>query len=469
MSVTKYFIFAFLLILPTGLYAEVITKEELLETGLPLLVIETINCEEPTCDYVTHPEGAMGEGITNRTKVGGAIILLQGENVLYDSGPFEKGTSGIELRLRGNSSAYTEKKPYKIKLQKKADLLCRDDKYADKDWLLIKDEKPFTSENDMNLKPVIGFLINQLLGLQWTPAGKYVNVIMNEEYKGIYYLVESVKRNNNCRIDIDKETGYLIEYDPYWWNESIYFDTNKTMTSMSFKYTFKEPDDDDLTEEKIGYIQSYMNDVELSISDGSYENYIDVESFMNWILAADLLGTNDGGGSNVFLTKYDNTTSSKIRMGNLWDFDGIMNRENQWPGNHNILYFRQLREHESFNDAYISKWNQIYPTLMEKLNDYFHVYLESAEGVALDKARFYEHQKWSSDYQTTNENINAAKTWFSGRIQWMNKQLGISTEIKRLKKEKSEELLFDLKGYRAIHTQSPIYIKDGKKYMHPRQ
>ena len=35
------------------------------------------------------------------------------------------------LKIRGNHSAYSEKKPYKIKLQKKADLLLRnnDDVY----------------------------------------------------------------------------------------------------------------------------------------------------------------------------------------------------------------------------------------------------------------------------------------------------------------------------------------------------
>ena len=45
-----------------------------LETGLTLLSITTENHELPTCEYVSAPEGSMGRGIKNTTKVKGRSI-----------------------------------------------------------------------------------------------------------------------------------------------------------------------------------------------------------------------------------------------------------------------------------------------------------------------------------------------------------------------------------------------------------
>ena len=39
----------------------------------------------------------------------------------YDSGDYVDGESGMTLKIRGNTSAWQLRKPYKIKLQKKAD------------------------------------------------------------------------------------------------------------------------------------------------------------------------------------------------------------------------------------------------------------------------------------------------------------------------------------------------------------
>ena len=69
-----------------------------------------------------------------------------------------------------------------------------------------------------------------------------------------------------------------------------------------------------------------MGKAEESTRNGSYQNMIDVESFARWMLAHDILGNTDGAGSNIFITKYDNTETSLIKMGPLWDFDVIMRR-----------------------------------------------------------------------------------------------------------------------------------------------
>lgn len=178
--------------------------------GLLTMYINTVDCVEPTCDYVEPPVGGVSLSIANATKVPGSLVIKQGEKILYDSGEYIKGLSGMTVRIRGNTSAYLPKKPYKIKLQKKADLLSRGDdkKFKDKDWLLLKD-------GDITINNMIGFMVNELVGMPWTPSYKYVELVMNGDYRGVYMLCESVKRNPECRIDVDKD-GMIAEYDAYW-------------------------------------------------------------------------------------------------------------------------------------------------------------------------------------------------------------------------------------------------------------
>jgi len=299
--------------------------EACLKTGLPLVRVITENSEEPTCDYVMHPEGYAGASITNATKVPGKLLILSpsGEE-MYNSGDYSDSKSGMTIRIRGNTSAWAVKKPYKVKLQKKADLLLRgnEDKFGDKDWLLLRSggRMEYDTKYDFSLNPIVGIKLSELIGMEWTPSYMYVNLLINDSYKGVYLLVESVKRNSKCRIDVDKNEGYIFERDPYWWNEDVYFETAWT---DYYRFTLKYPDVKDLQDEDLDYLSSTMNKVENSIIEGNYPNFIDCNSFATWVLAHDILGTYDGSGSNMYFSKFSRSQEDLIKMPVLWDFDSI--------------------------------------------------------------------------------------------------------------------------------------------------
>lgn len=89
--------------------------EEIISLKLPILVLNTIDSEEPTCDYVGSPPGSMGGSITNETKVPGSIKLYSSDgNLEFDSGDYIKGESGMTIKIRGNTSAFGEKNLFKI-------------------------------------------------------------------------------------------------------------------------------------------------------------------------------------------------------------------------------------------------------------------------------------------------------------------------------------------------------------------
>ena len=92
------------------------------DLGLPVVVVETIDRVEPDCDYV-YDENGRNLTIINETKVPGRMLIIESGDTLYDSGSYEKKKGGMTLKIRGNTSAFSPKKPYKIKLQKEADLI----------------------------------------------------------------------------------------------------------------------------------------------------------------------------------------------------------------------------------------------------------------------------------------------------------------------------------------------------------
>ena len=459
--------YVFLAFMILSVKAESVTLKELQDTGLMLLIIDTEGQENPRCEYVEAPEGSIGRGITDNDEVSGRLRVILYENLLYDSKEYEEGKSGMTIRVRGNSSAWTEKKPYKIKLQKKADLLFRgDDDYKDKSWLLIKDSESMTLKNEMSLKPLVGLKISELIGMEWTPSGRYVNLVLNDAYMGIYFLIESVKESKK-RVNLSKDTGFLIEYDPYWWNEDISFDTD--YTSSLFKFTFKEPDDDNITDEFLTYVNSTMLVVENSLEDNTFINTIDLESFAKWMLAMDILGSDDAGGVNKFLYKFDSSNSSLVKMGPLWDFDGIMKKHDSFSEIHTLdlfnFYYSNLLKKNRFVKTYSDLWNKIKDTIFIKLYEYLDDFAESEYGKSLNSARYFEKEIWNEDYKSVDDNINEIKMYFDNRYTWLTNALNeieISAEyIKRIpNKENNKTVIFDLLGRITLHPNG-FYIQDG--------
>jgi len=407
----------------TGLSKEV-SLQEVKNAGLPILTITTVNGEVPTYERADPPKGCIGLSIKNATKVPARMTISVDGKVVYDSGDYEKDKSGLTIKVRGNTSAYAYKRPFKLKLQKKADLLRRGDKkFNDKDWALIKDEK---------LRSKMGLKINELLGIQWTPSYEYVNLVFNGEYHGVYMLVETVERNVGCRLNV-AETGFVFEFDPYWWNEDKYIPSTLTKT---MQYTYKYPDSEKVTEEQQTYMTGLVSQFETSISTGTYTNYIDVNSFAAWMLGHDLLGCNDGAGSNVFLTKYDNSTDTKIMMANLWDFDSALStkRTEKWDGAHDNKIFGTLFKstNQTFVRTYKRRWDELKSTLFSQIDEYLTDYANSAECTALTQSLILDSRRWNNTTISVMSEIEYTRQWFASRKDWLEKNIHSLKGYKKL-------------------------------------
>ncbi len=405
---------AFFLMQLTGYANNTPSKSDLLQLGLPVLQIETIDHEEPTYEEAEAPEGCMGHSIKNATKVPGRVrIETLNEGIIFDSGEYESKKSGMTVKVRGNTSArYNPKKPYKIKLEKKGDMLCRGNAlYNDKNWQLLRVD---------NINTLIGFKTSELLNMEWTPQYEFVNVIFNDDYRGLYLLVEAVERNADCRLNVDKITGFIAELDAYWWNED--FAIPSTLYSPNLEYTFKYPDVDDMTDEQKEYYKATLQTDEKAMRNGGYCTMIDEITFAKWIMAMDILGNIDGAGANLYLSKYDDSPSSLLKTDVLWDFDNILKSEDKWSENHTFSLFKELFHcsDKSFIRTYTTLWEESGSTIIDLLSQFIESFASSSLAEAVDASIIYDNERWNRQKSTVSEYAEAATGYLSKRKTWLS-------------------------------------------------
>lgn len=462
----KQFLFTLLIvfIVPVSSHGEEAESPSvsLLQTiGLPVVEVITVDEEEPTYEDADAPEGCLGGSIRNAVKVPGRVLMYSATDTLFDSGPYEKSVSGMTIKVRGNWSARRPQKPFKIKLQQPADMLVpAAASHADSNWLLM----PFFDLNFM-----IGLKVSELMGLTWTPQFRFVNLVFNGRYHGLYMLMESVERNPACRLNVS-ESGFIAELDAYWWNEDVYA---KATFVEPLNYTFKYPDEKELTTERLDSIQRILSAAEQSMLDGTYQTYVDVESFARWMLTHDILGNRDGAGSNMFLTKYDDSDTTLLRMDCLWDLDVIMESEG-WDELHDRYFFGRMfhNSNRAFADCYIALWDELKDQVMDGILQFLDDYLQSELCQAVDTSIGLNNDRWALEQYAlpfSADFIEKARNWFLVRRGWLDDAIHDPVSISPVLQNKDFQQFYDLFGRKITSPQSPgrhaIYIQNGKKML----
>ncbi len=113
---------------------------------------------------------------------------FQDEELLYDG--------AAEIKLRGNSTAYRAKRPFRVKLDKKADLLGLGSGVKSKHWVLLANDIDHTLIRNKLLYDFSG-----TIGTEFYFESTNISVIFNGEYIGVYQLCEH-RRVDEGRIDI---------------------------------------------------------------------------------------------------------------------------------------------------------------------------------------------------------------------------------------------------------------------------
>lgn len=261
-----------------------------------------------------------------------AVIVLEPENkelsLLQDSSLAARAA----IHIRGQSSANYEKAPYKIELHDNEE---KDAKHKvlglglDGDWALLS---PFVDKS--LIRNAFTYSIGEEAGLQ-APGFRHVEVYINtdnqplsaDDYQGVYLLVETPEIQKN-RLDIAKlkETdltepnisgGYLMQFNMQAAEAPVIKGSGWSDLELT------EPRD--AKPAQITWITNYIQKTQNAIHSSNpsnpttgYPAYIDVDSFMNYIIIQELGHEVDAYIRSGRIYK---DREKKLCAGPLWDHD----------------------------------------------------------------------------------------------------------------------------------------------------
>lgn len=219
------------------------------------------------------------------------------------------------IRGRGNSTwLWYDKKPYRIKLDKKQKMLGMD---RAKSWVLMANYRDVT-----DMMNTYVFELGRMMGLPFTNHSRYVEVILNGEYVGVYQLTEQVQQGSN-RVEVSDERGILLSLDV---DDGPNLDPTSTRNFWTKGYgmpaAVKYPDEDQLTPARLDSIKQVFGLLETAIQSKNFaaaSELLDLESFARYLMIQELVYNVElSAPRSIFLHK---DGDGKWVMGPLWDFD----------------------------------------------------------------------------------------------------------------------------------------------------
>jgi len=370
---------------------------------------------------------------------------VKGKVSLTNSAYFDFSERTMKIKGRGNSTWQYDKKPYKIKFDDRISILGM--KNA-KEYVLLAEH------NDKSLmRNYVAHYMSTFLKIGYTLDTRYVNLIINDEYKGLYLLTEQVevdKNKLNLELNEKADSGFLIELERDYTRVlgegtegEDWFRLNNPGTSLrnngdqEVYYVIKDPDTEDYSKEevkaKISYYKKYFTEFQESVINNKYEEFIDVDSFIDYFVLTELMKQVDIGYSSVYINK---DTNGKMRMGPIWDFDissgngnyyaygpkGFWNDYNPW--------FDILISNTKFQKAFIKRFNEVmnlyFDKVMSEIDRVNNHILNSAlrnfnywSMFGLDEGKFDPNPTEMKNILSYNGQVKYLKDYLRTRKEWL--------------------------------------------------
>ena len=380
---------------------------------LPVLYIQTENKAPITSkDYYL-----------NATYYLDAIGLEGYESIGSASAPLT-----MEIKGRGNYSwTGFDKKPYRIKL-------------ADKQPLLgMKKSKHFAllahadDSNDRKgfMRNAVGFELSRMIGMTYTPDARPLEVVLNGDYIGLYFLTEHIRVDKD-RVNIveqeDEETdnekitgGWLVEIDNYDDDPHI---TIKEGGKTTMWITYKTPEV--LSPQQEQYLTEQMKLIDnLVYGDKNSEelwNYLDMDALAKFYIVQELTDNYESFHGSCYLHK-EMGENEKWYFGPVWDFGSSFNRDKSqymYQGDvwHNH-WIPEICKFPAFMNRVKEIWNEFYN------GDYNNIYnfIDTHENL-IAQAAVKDKERWSQYHgsQTIGTYIERTTNVLRKNAEWLNEQ-----------------------------------------------
>ena len=416
-----------------------------LDTDLPLVMINT-----------------RGGVIVNDPKITADLSIVYNglgkRNKSTDVANEFNGKAGIELR--GQSSQGQPLRSYDIELRDAAGLEVPTPLLGmppESDWVLYA---PYMDKTMM--RNYLAYTLTREMG-RWASRVRYVELILNNEYQGIYLLAEKIKRDSS-RVNISKllptdntgielTGGYIFSLDkePNGWLSSYPTPGATNQARRQFSYVY--PKSADITTQQKNYIKQTVDDFESTLAGPNFQDpsfgvrkHADLTSFIDFLIMNELSRNIDGYRLSSYFHKNKNVGDGRIKAGPAWDFDlGFKNADycdgsliSGWaykfnsvcPGDGSGLipfWWDRLMLDTSFVSSLRCRWLDLRKTTLsdQRINNL----IDSAD-LLTTEARTRHFAKWNLNGNTWwrginpirsyEEEKNTMKLWIKQRAEWID-------------------------------------------------
>lgn len=330
----------------------------------------------------------------------------------------------IQIRGRGHSSWKGDKKPYKLKLSTKVSIMGMP---KNKHWALLK-----PSENT-----VAGLQLGRLMDMSWTPDFRPVEVVLNGQYIGLYFLTETIRIDKN-RVNIyeqqDRETdpelitgGWLVEVDNYRDECQITIPENNRW-NLTLRYHSPE----DLSGAQLQWLTDEFKSINSAVysedkTSTEWEKFLDVESLARFFIIQEVMDNPDGFHGSFYLHK-DLSDNSKWVAGPIWDLTCYNREKTDYTFKMKVHYaitphwIGEIIQYDSFCNTVVQIWQVVYPARLSEIYDYIDEIV-----LPLSSAWANDCERWGDDpTQTAELRAERIKAALRRNIDWFNGHLPVS-------------------------------------------
>ena len=273
--------------------------------------------------------------------------------------------------------------------------------------------------------------------MAWTPDFRPVEVVLNGDYIGLYFLTETIRIDEN-RVNIyeqqDGETdqtlitgGWLVEVDNYHDECQITIPENSRW-NLTLRYHSPE----NLSDSQLQWLTGEFKTITSAIysqdkTSAEWEKYIDVESMARFFIVQEVMDNPDGFHGSFYLHK-DLKDGAKWTAGPIWDLVCYNREKTDYTFKMKVHYgitphwIGEIIKYDSFCQSVAAVWNEVYP---DRLSEIY----EKIDEIVLPLASAWQHdcERWNEDpSQTAQLRADRIKNALRRNIDWFNNHLPVS-------------------------------------------
>lgn len=345
----------------------------------------------------------------------------------------------LEIKARGNwTRRGFSKKPFKLKLGKKQSMLgmTKSKHYA----ILAHADDSFGY-----MRNFVGFNLGKRIGLPWTPSQQPIEVVINGDYRGLYFLTESIRVGDD-RIMIESlddnvsdaalvSGGYLIELDNYDEENQIQMEEkgNGSGYKDMLRITFDTPEIySDLQKRFVTDQFTAMNDFVGENSDDLW-SYLDLDDAARYYIVEELISHVESYHGSTYMFR-DRGEGQKWHFSPLWDCgNAFVGPTNDFFYNHapyGCTWISSFRLNGMFNEKVKETWKWFMSNRYEGLQEDIESYCES-----LKKGAEYDHKRWHNqpvpdggmpvvDNRDMDNRRNTVVNHIESKVNWLIGEFG---------------------------------------------